>query len=68
MNTVSLSPKFQITIPAAIRQDMGLEPGRRMLVSRDGKAITLVPVPTLAELQDELKGCGSQLTDESEHC
>ena len=66
MNTVTVSPKFQVVIPLAVRKAMGLEPGMRMVVSQRGKAIELVPVPTLQELKAELKGCGSRLEDEAE--
>ncbi len=66
MNTVTLSPKFQVVIPLAVRQVMGLTPGMRLVVAQHGKAIQLVPVPTLAELKAELKGCGSQLAEEPE--
>jgi len=66
MNTVTLSSKFQIVIPLAVRQAMGLAPGTRMVVAQHGKAIQLVPVPTLAELKAELNGCGSALEDELE--
>lgn len=66
MNTVTLSPKFQIVIPLAVRRAMGLAPGTRLVVAQRGKAIELVPVPTLAELKAELKGCGSALEDEPE--
>lgn len=45
---------------------MGLAPGTRLVVAQRGKAIELVPVPTLAELKAELKGCGSALEDEPE--
>ena len=66
MNTVTLSPKFQVVIPLAVRQAMGLEPGMRMVVSQRGKMIALVPVPTLEELKADLKGCGSNLDDDAE--
>ena len=66
MNTVTLSPKFQVVIPRAVRQSMGLTAGTRLVVTQHGKAIELVPVPTLAELKAELKGCGSQLEQEAE--
>ncbi len=66
MNTVTLSPKFQVVIPLAVRQAMGLTPGTQLVVTQHGKSIELVPVPTLAELQVELKGCGSRLEDEEE--
>ena len=66
MNTVTVSSKFQIVIPLAVRQAMGLTPGTQLVVSQHGKSIELVPVPTLQELQAELKGCGSRLEDEAE--
>ena len=66
MNTVTLSPKFQIVIPLAVRQAMGLAPGTRLVVTQQGKTVQLVPVPTLSELKAELKGCGSALEDEPE--
>lgn len=66
MNTVTLSPKFQVVIPLAVRQAMGLTPGTQLVVTQHGKTIELVPVPTLQELQAELQGCGSSLEDEAE--
>ncbi|MCZ4313518.1 AbrB/MazE/SpoVT family DNA-binding domain-containing protein [Comamonadaceae bacterium G21597-S1] len=66
METVTVSPKFQVVIPAAVRRAMGLQPGMRMAVRQHGKAIELVPVPTLDELKAELKGCGSAIADEPE--
>ena len=45
---------------------MGLSPGKRMVIEQHGKAIHLVPEPTLAELKLALKGCGSALEDEAE--
>ena len=66
MNTVTLSPQFQIVIPLAVRQAMGLMPGMRLEVSQHGRVIELVPVPTLEDLKVELKGCGSELEDDAE--
>ena len=66
MNTVTLSSQFQIVIPLAFRQAMGLMPGMRLEVSQHGKVIELVPAPTLEELKAELKGCGSKLEDDAE--
>ena len=66
MKTVTLSPKFQFLIPLAVRQAMGLTPGPQLIVTQHGKATALMPVPRLAQLQAELKGCGSKLEDEAE--
>ena len=64
MQTVTLSPKFQVVIPADIRQAMGLQAGTQWVVSQQGKGLTLMPVPSLAELKAELKGCGANLPAE----
>ena len=66
MKTVTLSSKFQVVIPLAIRQAMGLKPGMRIVVSQHGKVIELVPAPTLEDLKVELRGCGSKLEHEAE--
>ena len=66
MNIVTKSPRFQVVKLLAARQAMGLAPGMQLLVTQNGKAIKLVLVPTLAELQAELKGSGSTLEDAAE--
>lgn len=66
MKTVTVSPKFQIVIPLALRQSMGLSPGMQLSVSRLGDQIQLHRVPSLDELKAQLKGCGSDLVDEGE--
>ena len=66
MTTVTLSPKFQLVIPQDIRESMQLKPGIKMSVFKLGRSIRLVPVPTLAELQNELRGCGSDIIDEQD--
>jgi AbrB family looped-hinge helix DNA binding protein len=64
MPTVTLSSKYQIVIPLDVRESMGLKSGTKLSVLRMGRSIQLVPVPTLAELQKELRGCGSDIPDE----
>ena len=43
MKTVTVSPKFQVVIPKAIREAMGLRPGQRLHVVIDQGLIQLVP-------------------------
>jgi AbrB family looped-hinge helix DNA binding protein len=64
MSTVTLSSKYQIVIPQDVRESMGLKSGTKLSVFRMGRSIQLVPVPTLAELQSELRGCGSDIPNE----
>lgn len=66
MTTVTLSPKFQLVIPQDVRESLNLKPGIKMSVFKLGRSIQIVPVPTLAELQNELRGCGSDIADEPE--
>jgi AbrB family looped-hinge helix DNA binding protein len=43
--SVTVSPKFQVVIPKAIRESMGLKPGMWFEVNDSGDIIELVPVP-----------------------
>jgi AbrB family looped-hinge helix DNA binding protein len=66
MQTVTVSSKFQVVIPQAVREPMNLKPGTKLGVLRIGRRIELVPIPTLAELQAQLKGCGTEIVDDPE--
>jgi AbrB family looped-hinge helix DNA binding protein len=44
MTTVTVSPKFQIVIPARIRELFSLTPGQKLAVIPWGDRIELVPV------------------------
>ena len=56
METVTLSPKFQVVIPRAIREALGLEPGEKLRVVRSGKRIELIPVRKLKKMRGFLRG------------
>jgi AbrB family looped-hinge helix DNA binding protein len=64
MTSVTLSSKYQIVVPQDVREPLGLKPGAQLSVFRVGRTIQVVPVPTLAELQAQLSGCGSDLPQE----
>ncbi len=44
METVTISSKFQIVIPRAIRESLGLQPGQKFQAIQYGNRIELVPV------------------------
>ena len=50
----TLSSKYQISIPKAIRDDQHWEAGQELVFIPKGKGVLLMPVPTL----DELAGIG----------
>ena len=56
MNTVTVSPKYQIVIPLAVREEMGIRPGERMQVIAFDDRIELVPLRPMQEMKGFLKG------------
>jgi len=42
MDTVTVSPKFQVVIPQSVRDRVGIKPGERMVVMERGNVIYLV--------------------------
>jgi AbrB family looped-hinge helix DNA binding protein len=66
---ITVSSKGQLVIPAAIREELGIEPGTRVAVRREGARVILEPHSLVAKLRriDELQGLtagGPSMTDE----
>ncbi len=53
MEQVTISPKYQVVIPRAIREALELKPGQKVQVIRYGSRIELVPIRPI----QELRGC-----------
>ena len=61
MQTVTLSPKFQVVIPQAVREALGLRPGEKFqVVSYDGR-IELIPVRRMKQSRGFLKGMNAKI-------
>ncbi len=56
MDTVTISPKFQVVIPKAIRELLGLRPGQKVQALVYGDRIELIPVRRLKDMRGFLKG------------
>lgn len=56
METVTVSPRFQVVIPSAIREDMGLKPGQKLQVIAHDDRIELIPVRPIVQMRGSLKG------------
>jgi AbrB family looped-hinge helix DNA binding protein len=56
MNAVTLSSKFQISIPKEVRESQGWKPGQRLAFIPRGNGYELVPVPKLKDLRGIAKG------------
>jgi len=49
MQTVKISPKFQVVIPEKVRNEMRLKAGERLAVIQKDHVIHLIPVGPLSE-------------------
>ena len=56
MSTVTLSSKFQISIPKEVRETLNLKPGQRLAFLCVGKSVKLVPQPRTEDLLGIGKG------------
>jgi AbrB family looped-hinge helix DNA binding protein len=56
MITVSVSPKFQIVIPKAIREAMDIQLGQKVQVIRYQNRIELIPIRPLRKARGFLRG------------
>ena len=51
MDETTVSSKYQVVIPKAVRDRVALRPGQKLAVIVRGKVISLVPVASLEELR-----------------
>ncbi len=61
METVTISPKFQVVIPKAIRERLRLAPGQKVQAIVYGDRIELIPVRPAAEMRGFLKGIDTRI-------
>jgi AbrB family looped-hinge helix DNA binding protein len=56
VETSTISPKYQIVIPLAVRKALKLKPGQKVVVTEKEGKIELTPVRQLSELEGVFKG------------
>lgn len=61
MPTVTVSPKFQVVIPQAVREALSIRPGEKLQVFQFDNRIELVPVRPLREMRGFLRGMDTNL-------
>ncbi len=66
MNTVTISPKFQVVIPKEIRESLRLEPGQKVEAVEYENRIELVPVRPVAEMRGFLRGIDTTVEREDD--
>ncbi len=68
MASVTVSPKFQVVIPKAVREKYALKPGDKIeMIELDGR-IELVPVRPAKALKGFLKGLKNTFERDSDRC
>ena len=66
MNTVTLSPKFQVVIPKAIREMLRLKPGQKIQAIVYQNMIQLVPVKSAKDMRGFIKGIDTEIEREGD--
>jgi len=66
MQSVIVSPKYQVVIPKTVRKALNLRPGQRMQVIEYDGRIELIPECDIKELRGFLKGINSDFNREGD--
>lgn len=66
METVTVSPKFQVVIPRAIREALALKPGQKIQALQFEGRIELIPAQPIAKARGFLKGIDTQVKREQQ--
>mgnify|MGYP002261539093 CR=1 FL=1 len=66
MQTVILSPKYQIVIPKTVRDALHLRPGQKMQVIEYAGRVELIPERDIKELRGFLKGINTEFKREED--
>jgi AbrB family looped-hinge helix DNA binding protein len=66
METVTVSPKYQVVIPSRVRKLLGVEPGQKVKVILYDNRIEMIPVKPAKEARGFLKGIDTAVERESD--
>jgi AbrB family looped-hinge helix DNA binding protein len=61
LNTVTVSPKYQIVIPRAVRESLGIKPGQKLDVFEYDGRLEFVPVRHPREMRGFLSGIDTSI-------
>ena len=56
MMTVTVSPKFQVVIPKAVRQRLGIRPGQKLQILQFSDRIEFILLKNVRDMRGFLKG------------
>jgi AbrB family looped-hinge helix DNA binding protein len=66
MNTLTISPKYQLVIPKAIRELLGLKPGQKVQAIAYNNRIELIPVRPVRRMRGFIRGIDTAVEREED--
>lgn len=66
MDTVTISPKYQVVIPQNVREKLGVQPGQKVKMILYENRVELIPIKPIREVRGFLKGIDSTVKRESD--
>ena len=66
MQSVTVSPKYQVVIPKTVREALNLRPGQKMQVIEYNGRIELIPERDIKDLRGFLKGINTEFRREED--
>lgn len=66
METIKISPKYQVVIPRKIRNSLKLVPGQKVQIILYGNRIELIPERKISEMRGFLKGMKTKIEREGD--
>ncbi|NJK90394.1 MAG: AbrB/MazE/SpoVT family DNA-binding domain-containing protein [Blastochloris sp.] len=66
METVTVSPKFQVVIPLSIRKELDLQPGTKLHVFRHDDRVEFMPIRRTKGMRGFLKGIDTSIEREDD--
>ncbi len=66
MQTVKISPKYQVVIPKEVRNSLNLKPGQYIQVLQYQDRIEMIPYKRIADMRGFLKGINTGFSREGD--
>ncbi len=64
MQTVTVSPQYQVVIPSQVRKALGVEPGQKIQVLLYDNRIEMIPIKSAKEARGFLRGIDTSIDRE----
>ena len=66
MQTVKISPKYQVVIPKDVRNAMNLKPGQQIQILQYQNRIEMIPQKNISDMRGFLNGINTEINRESD--